>query len=173
MFHRPAEGGLAAVGSVDEQHPIERGDTILPAQAVHVASLLAGLGLLGGGAVLVDGDFAGTVGGILADDNGISLGDEVGFQIPEHALEVLTAFVGPGHVVDVQPVPGIIGVNLDGDVALVAARVGGDGKTVHHGNAVGGSIGRNNQVPVGVVATSGAHCLDKLGGMLVHVLQIG
>lgn len=64
-------------------------------------------------------------------------------------------------------------MNLDGDVALVAARVGGDFKTVHHGNGMGGSIGRNNQVPVGVVATGGAHCLDKLGGMLVHILEIG
>lgn len=101
MFHRPVEGGLAAVGSVNEQHPIERGGTVPLAQSVHVASLLAGLGLLGGGAVLVNGDFAGTVGGILADDNGISLGDEVGFQILEHAIENLAAFAGPGHVVDV------------------------------------------------------------------------
>ena len=101
LFHRPSEGGLAAVGSVNEQHPVERGGTILLAQAVHVAGLLASLGLLCGGAVLVNGNFAGTVGGILADDNGISLGDEVGIQIVEHALDGLAALAGPGHVVDV------------------------------------------------------------------------
>ena len=135
--------------------------------------MLASLGLLSRGAVLVDGRFAVTVGAILADDNGISLGDEVGFQILEHAIEALAAFAGPGHVVGVHPIPRIIGVNLDGDVALVAAGVGGNGKSVQHSGTMGGSIGRNNQVPVGVVATGGAHGLDKLGGMLVHVPEIG
>ena len=33
LFHGPLEGGLAAVGTVNKRHPIERSGTILLAQA--------------------------------------------------------------------------------------------------------------------------------------------
>ena len=62
---------------------------------------------------------------VFANDDGIALGDDVLVEFGKQPGNLFGTLLSPMHVIVVHPVPRVVGVYLDSQMVLVAARVGG------------------------------------------------